>query len=704
MEHSSEDRRSRKEGVEFFGPEAQAAAKLAALVDSSEDAIISKTLEGVIETWNRGAETIFGYTAGEAIGRPVAFLIPEERQAEETEILERVRRGERLAHFETVRIAKDGRRLDVSLTVSPIKDAQGKIVGASKILRDISARKQAEAAQKRQSQFDMLITQVLARFASFTGVAIDEQIEKSLQEVACFIGAEAAYIIRISKDMTRWSVAYEANAPSAPSLIDKYQNVPMGQRPWVEQRLLAGEVVQIATLEDFPREAAFERRNNEQEGVKSALILPLRGLGGQIAGCIGLRTYTARMGWSQEDVRRLRIFADALANVLERKRVENELDASRQMLQQILDTVPQRVFWKDLHSRYLGCNQPFATDAGLPDAQAILGKTDYDLSWGGENAESYRADDRSVMESGVAKLGYEETQLRLNGNVAWVRTSKIPLRDHQNRMFGVLGTYEDITALRQAREALKQAKESAEAANAAKDQFIAVLSHELRTPLTPVLAIVTALQEVERLPAGIRDDLEVIRRNVELEASLIDDLLDVTRIAQGKITLHREAVDVHGCLRSVLEIFESAIASKHIKITFALEAHEHFISADPIRLRITSPSVLTMTLVDLPGLAKAGAVGVVVELGLPGRVVERRQRARNGSPLGDREARAGQPGDAAHRDHQQHDQRDAVEPDADRPQPVGLHHGGDALPHADAGHLKCPSGWPTDELARQLGH
>jgi len=315
------------------------------------------------------------------------------------------------------------------------------------------------------------------------------------------------------------------------------------------------------------------------------LLLPLRGLGGQFTGCIGLRTYTAPMTWSQGDVRRLRIFADALANVLERQRLENDLYASRQMLQQILDTIPQRVFWKDLNLNYLGCNMPFATDAGLADANAVMGKTDDDLPWRGENAERYRADDRGVIESGVEKIGFEESQLRQDGKVAWLRTSKMPLRDQQSRIFGVLGTYEDISDLRQAREALEQAKETAEAANRAKDQFIATLSHELRTPLTPVLALVTAMEEMDRLPSRVRADMEVIHRNVELEARLIDDLLDVTRIAQGKIILRHEAVDAHACLRSALAIFKSEVEAKHLKTSLKLEAREHFVWADPARLR-----------------------------------------------------------------------------------------------------------------------
>ncbi|MGH8289713.1 MAG: hybrid sensor histidine kinase/response regulator [Steroidobacteraceae bacterium] len=126
-----------------------ARAHLAAIVESSDDAIVSKTLEGMIRSWNGAAERLFGYTAEEAVGQPIALIIPAERVQEEQEILERLRRGERIDHFETVRVAKNGRRIEVALTISPIRNAAGVIVGASKIARDISERKVSEQAQER---------------------------------------------------------------------------------------------------------------------------------------------------------------------------------------------------------------------------------------------------------------------------------------------------------------------------------------------------------------------------------------------------------------------------------------------------------------------------------------------------------------------------------------------------------------------------
>src|SRR5438093_979273 len=123
-----------------------AAALLSAIVASSDDAIVSKDLNGIITSWNQGAERIFGYTAEEAIGQSIRLIIPKERQAEEDHVLAKLRRGEAVEHFETIRLRKDGTLIPISLTVSPVRGANGEMVGASKVARDVSERWRAEAA------------------------------------------------------------------------------------------------------------------------------------------------------------------------------------------------------------------------------------------------------------------------------------------------------------------------------------------------------------------------------------------------------------------------------------------------------------------------------------------------------------------------------------------------------------------------------
>jgi PAS domain S-box-containing protein len=165
-----------------------ASRKLALIVENSDDAIVSKDLNGVISTWNRGAEVLFGYTADEAVGRPITILIPDDYLDEEATILARIRRGERIDHYETVRRRKDGSHLDISLSVSPVTDSAGRILGASKIARDITERKRAQEQQNlllkemnhRVKNLLAVTSSVVALSARFAGTP--EAMARALRE------------------------------------------------------------------------------------------------------------------------------------------------------------------------------------------------------------------------------------------------------------------------------------------------------------------------------------------------------------------------------------------------------------------------------------------------------------------------------------------------------------------------------------------
>ncbi|HTD86351.1 MAG TPA: PAS domain S-box protein, partial [Candidatus Binatia bacterium] len=164
--------------------------RLAALVESSDDAIISKTLDGIITTWNKGAERMFGYRPEEVIGKPVTILIPPDRVNEEPAILERLRRGERMDHYETIRRCKDGTLLNISLSVSPVRDASGAIIGASKIARDITDRLRGETAL-RQAQEE------LNRHAQ----DLERQVNERTADLRQTIGELEAFSYSISHDL-----------------------------------------------------------------------------------------------------------------------------------------------------------------------------------------------------------------------------------------------------------------------------------------------------------------------------------------------------------------------------------------------------------------------------------------------------------------------------------------------------------------------
>lgn len=170
------------------------AARLAAIVESSTDAIISKDLNGIILSWNRGAEAIFGYTAAEMLGQSIRRLIPAERQAEEDDILARLRRGEAVPPFDTERLVKEGRRLEISLTVSPIRDARGVVIGASKIARDISAAKRREREVARLSRLYAGLSQV--NQAIVLSRTREELLAKICRVLVDFSGFKMVWIAR----------------------------------------------------------------------------------------------------------------------------------------------------------------------------------------------------------------------------------------------------------------------------------------------------------------------------------------------------------------------------------------------------------------------------------------------------------------------------------------------------------------------------
>jgi PAS domain S-box-containing protein len=222
-------------------------------------------------------------------------------------------------------------------------------------------------------------------------------------------------------------------------------------------------------------------------------------------------------------------------DVTKRKQAEEELFNSQQMLRTVLDNIPQRVFWKDRNSVFLGCNKPLAQDCGYFDPNEIVGKTDYETA-SAATAELYRADDRRVMETGQPKLNYEEPQIKPDGSQGWLVTNKMPLRDKDGQVIGVLGTYKDITERKQAEAALRESEEKYKAliettgtgyvildaegkVLGANQEYVRLAGHNTLTEITGKSVIEwTAAHDRERNAAEIRKCLQQgFVRNLEID-------------------------------------------------------------------------------------------------------------------------------------------------------------------------------------------
>ncbi|MEI7633143.1 MAG: response regulator [bacterium] len=271
-------------------------------------------------------------------------------------------------------------------------------------------------------------------------------------------------------------------------------------------------------------------------------------------------------------------------DISERKQQESDLRESQQMLQLVLNTIPQRVFWKDKNSVYLGCNLPFAHDAGLNDPKDIIGKNDYELAWR-KNAEKYRSDDAEVMKSNLPKYAYEETQTEVDNSISCLRTNKIPLCDTNGRVYGVLGSYEDITDIKRGEEEIIKARDVAEKASMIRSQFLANMSHEIRTPLTGITGMLELLLDTPLTPLQ-RDYAGTASQSTAILLTVINDILDLSKIDAGMLEMESVAFSPGDCAEEVCDLMAKTAGEKGIELVIDIDSQiPPRVIGDPNRLR-----------------------------------------------------------------------------------------------------------------------
>jgi PAS domain S-box-containing protein len=300
---------------------------------------------------------------------------------------------------------------------------------------------------------------------------------------------------------------------------------------------------------------------------------------------------------AEPDGRRVRLLGSH-TDITERKCAEDRVVEAHAMLNMVLNNIPLYIFWKDRTSSYLGGNTIFAQAAGMSDSQALIGKSDFELDWK-DLAESFRADDRRVMETNTPKLNFEESVIRPDGKVITVRTSKVPLQDREGTVFGVLGIFEDITErkqidaqikayaeeLVQKNSTLDRALVDAEAAVLAKSAFLATMSHEIRTPMNGVIGMTGLLLDTDLTPEQ-REFAETVRLSGDHLLTVINDILDFSKIEAGKMNLEIIDFDLRTAVAEAVDLLAERASSKGLNLACLFHAEvPEALRGDPGRLR-----------------------------------------------------------------------------------------------------------------------
>ena len=513
-------------------------AYLAAIVSSSDDAIIAHDVDGFITLWNAAAERMLGYTAAEMIGQPTLRLFPAERRDEEIASLTRLWAGEPAAHFETVFQAKDGRSIDVSLTNSPVFDASGGVIGASKIARDIRDLKAAQLAQRRlaaivQSSDDAIVSNDLNGIVTSWNPAAERTFGYSADEM---IGSSITRII-------------------PPSLL-------------AEEDYVLGRIRQGLSIEHF--ETVRQRKDGRLIDVSLA-VSPIRDATGVVGASKIARDITDQ---KQAGIAALRLGA-------------------------IVASSDDAIVSKDLNGIVTSWNSAAERMFGYTAAE-MVGQSITRIIPEERLAEETFV--LGEVRAGRRVQHFETVRHDKHGQPIDVSLTVSPLLDASGRVIGASKIARDVTRHKQLLKSQRDAQTREEAArrevleiesrrfqesSRLKSEFVANMSHELRTPLNSIIGFAELMVDQRHgpLPPKYAEFTSLILKSAQHLLQLINDILDSTKVESGKIDLTPERIDIARVVEDVTSVVGGLARQRDVRIDVSVEPGIGEVYLDPNRFK-----------------------------------------------------------------------------------------------------------------------
>jgi PAS domain S-box-containing protein len=513
------------------------APRLAAIVESSYDAIIGKSLDGRITSWNRAAEVLFDYTAAEAIGRPVSMLIPPEREHEERDILAMLVSGASVPPFDTVRLTKNGCRLDVSVTISPILDARGIVVGAAKIARDVTAARRCEAAL-RESEARLRFILDSVQIGDWELDLVTGLTHRSLPHDRCF-GYE-----QVQPDWSFEIFLGHVHPDDRAAVVDGFKLAVEAKRDWrVECRIV------------WPDESIHWIRVCGSMQCESGKVVKVLGI---------------------------------VADITRQKHIDEMHRVSSAYARSLIEASLDPLVTISAQGKITDVNEASVEATGAAREEMI----GHDFSDYFTAPEQARAGYRQAFSEGFVR-NYPLAIRHVSGRIMEVLYNAAVYKDDQGAVRGVVAAARDITerkrldqVLQKSTAELEGAKSAAETANLAKSDFLSSMSHELRSPLNAILGFAQLMESGSPLPSpSQKEGIEQILRAGWYLLELINEILDLALIESGKTSLSTEPVSLVDVLRDCQAMIEPQAVKSGIELEFPRFDEGWHIRADRVRVK-----------------------------------------------------------------------------------------------------------------------